>query len=330
MIMNAPTITASAHTHVGTAPLGYHEEEWVQHTVHYHGFRSLTSEQDEYEGSPKFTLLGNQWRLSIYPGGDDDAAEGMVSTFLYNMSEKFIKIDYGFSVNDGNNGKQVAYKQSATPEQFGPVGTDTCARGIPNFAKRSTLFNSLVNGTLVIKVCMKMAKPTKSVPPPFIPENPFAKNIQRMITDENFGDISFVIGGNQKNNNAEQISKTVPIKFHAHRDILRECSAGIFADICRSNVASMSTPIEITDVSPDVFRHLLQSAYGISISDEDMKSQTKELIDAANRCRGPRQPTLGTAMVEYHGHGLVKGNENLCSYLRSTYLRHPPTIRYLL
>jgi hypothetical protein len=130
---------------------------------------------------------------------------------------------------------------------------------------------------------MRLAKPNKAVPPPFIPENPFAKNIQRMIIDENLGDISFVVGGNQKEKNEEKIAKTAPVMFHAHRYILRECSTGILADICRSNVASMSTPIEIMDVSPDVFRHLLYSAYGMKISDEDMKSQTKEIIDAANK-----------------------------------------------
>ena len=198
------------------------------------------------------------------------------------MSEKAIEIDYGFSVNDGNNGKQVAYKQSRTPEHFGPVGTDAGARGF-HFTKRTTLLSSLVNGTLVIKVCLRLVKPTKFVSPPFIPENPFAKNIQRMITDENFGDISFAVGGNQKKNNAEKSAKTTPVMFHSHRDILRECSTGILADICGSNELPMSTPIEITDVSPEVFRHLLQSAYGGKIPADDMKSQTKEIIDAANR-----------------------------------------------
>jgi hypothetical protein len=158
--------------------------------------------------------------------------------------------------------------------------------GITNFATRLTLMSSLINGTLVIEIQMRLAKPNKVVPPPFIPENPFAKNMQRMITDENFGDISFVIGGHQKNNYAETTSKTAPVMFHAHQDILRECSTGIFADICRSIVSEdglSTSPIEITDVSLEVFPHLLYSAYGVKISDEDMKTQTKEIIDAANR-----------------------------------------------
>jgi predicted amino acid-binding ACT domain protein len=232
-------------------------------------------------------LLGNPWRLQIYPGGHATAAEGMVSLGLVNKSDKSIEIDYGFSVNYGI-GKQVAYKQSDGPYNFDPEGTvnpegiATNNWGFPNFAMRLSLLSLLINGTLVIEIRMRLAKPTKYVPPPFIPENPFAKNIQRMIMDENFGDISFAVGGNQKKKNAKKVAKTAPVMVHAHRDILSECSTGILADICRSSVVS-SSPIQITDVSPAVFHHLLHSAYGVKVSDDDMKTQTKEIIDAANR-----------------------------------------------
>jgi len=195
----------------------------------------------------------------------------MTSLGLCNNSDKAIDAEYGFGVIDGS-GKQVIGAFSA---------------GVwPNFATRSEILSSLINGTLIIDIQMRLAKPTTSVPPPFIPENPFAKNIQRMIMDENFGDISFAVGGNQKKSNAEKVAKTTPIMFHAHRDILRECSTGILADICDLKVSegvSMSSPVEITDVSPEVFRHLLYSAYGGKISADDMKPHTKEIIEAANR-----------------------------------------------
>jgi hypothetical protein len=287
--MNAP-ITASAHTHMGTPLPGYHQEwvkhtfhqEWEKHTVCVHGFTSLSSERNVLFYSPEFEVLGNQLRLEIFPGGRFDAEEGMVSLYLHNMSDKAIDIIFGFSVIDGI-GKQVEHKRPAIPQRFDPVGTDTNRWGFRNFGTRLTLLSSLVNGTLVIEVHMRLAAPTKSVPPIFIPENPFAKNIQRMIIDENFGDISFVVGGQQETNNDEVVKETDPVIFHAYRYILCECSTGILADICRSNVASTSTPIEITDVSPEVFRYLLYSAYGVKISDEDIKMHTKEIIDAANK-----------------------------------------------
>jgi hypothetical protein len=97
-------------------------------------------------------LLGNEWRLQIYPGGVAAAAEGMVSLGLDNMSNNAIEIDYGFSVNDGN-GKQVAYERSTGPRNFEPVGTvspeGTALNGwaFPNFGTRLTLLSSLINGT---------------------------------------------------------------------------------------------------------------------------------------------------------------------------------------
>jgi hypothetical protein len=118
----------------------------------------------------------------LYPRGHATAADGMVSLFLRNMSNKAIVIDFGFSVNNGN-GKQVAYERTATPYSFGPMGTATGAGGF-DLAKRSKLLSSLVEGTLVIEVCIKMAKPTKSDPPTFIPENPSAcKTIEDSFKD---------------------------------------------------------------------------------------------------------------------------------------------------
>jgi hypothetical protein len=55
-------------------------------------------------------LLGNPWRLKIFPGGH--AREYF--SLLCNMSDKAIDIDFGFSVSD-ENGKLVAYERTATP-----------------------------------------------------------------------------------------------------------------------------------------------------------------------------------------------------------------------
>ena len=255
-------------------PLPGHNQEWGKHTIHCRGFGSLPSERGAFVYSPEFMLLGNPWRLEIFPGGHATSAEGMVSVYLWNRSDKAIEIDHGFSVND-ENGKQVAHKRSAGPVNFAPAGVVNCGSGWGNFATRLSLLETLINGTLIIEVRMKTAKPMKSVPPPFIPENPFPKNIQHKFTDENFGDISFAVGGQQMKNNAKKVAKATTVMFHAHRAILHDCSTGKLADICRSNVASTSSPIEITDVSSDVFCHLLQSAYGVKISDDDMKQRTK-------------------------------------------------------
>ena len=290
--MNAPidSITAlSAHTHVGTAPPGY-QNEWVTHTVHYHGFKSLSTERGASVDSPEFMLLGNPWLLAIYPGGLATADEKMVSLYLYNMSDKAIDIDFAFSVNDGY-GKQVVFKRSARPEHFDPVDVstaggddddDTSARGWPNFSKLTTLLRSLVNGTLVIQVHMKLAKPTKSVPPPFIPENPSTCiTIQEAFMDEKHSDIVFKVAEGKGKSNAMKVTKTDPVMFPAHCVIVAKCSS-VFADLCESHNDD-TTPIHINDVTPDIFRLLLSYIYGGKELDDDMKSYAREIIDAADK-----------------------------------------------
>ena len=238
------TITASTHTHMGPPPPGYHQE-WVTHTVHVHGFGSLPSERYAYVYSPEFMLLGNQWLLRIYPGGQANAEEGMASFGLWNMSNKAIDIYFGFSVNDGN-GKQVSYEQFPACS-FAPVGVVDLLHTI--------LLSSLVNGALIIEVRMKLATPTKSVPPPFIPENPVAKMIRGVFMDDKYSDIIFEVGGEEYEDNAMKVAKTASDTFPAHRLIVENCSS-ILADLCESHDDSTKL-IQINDVTPDIFGLLL-------------------------------------------------------------------------
>jgi hypothetical protein len=178
-------------------------------------------------------LLGNEWCLKIFPGGDAIASEGMVTLDLWNKSNRAIEVDYAISVNDGS-GKQVVYQRSPTPDRFEPVGTvnpegfATSARGFKNFALRLSLLSFLDNGILVIVVHMKLATPTISAPPPFIPENPVAKMIQGLFLEEKSTDIVFEVAEGKGKNNAMKVTKTAPVTFLAHRLIIENCSS-IFA-----------------------------------------------------------------------------------------------------
>jgi hypothetical protein len=268
--MSAP-ITASAHTHVGTAPPGY-QNEWVTHTVHWHGFPSLPVERDEYVDSPEFMLLGNQWCLAITPGGEEDAEEGMVSLYLQNMSDKAIDIDFAFSVND-ENGKQVAYKYSNGSEHFDPVDVSTTGGDDDDDASSGGFTNFTKRGTLAIEVRMRLSVPrsvpTNPVPPPFIPENPSAcKIIQGLFMNDKYSDIIFKVGGRNGKGNARKVAKTTPLSFPAHRCIVENCSS-ILAELCESH-SDGTSQIQINDVSPDIFHLLLSYIYGATVSDDDM------------------------------------------------------------
>jgi hypothetical protein len=89
------------------------------------------------------------------------------------------------------------------------------------------------------------------------------------------------VGEHQSKNNAAKVTKIASVTFHAHCLILKAGSA-ILADLCESK-GDPTTPIEITDVSPDIFRHLLYYIYGGKISKEDMETNAKDIINAANR-----------------------------------------------
>jgi hypothetical protein len=273
--MNVITTTTSVH--VGTPPNGY--QEWTTTKVHIHGFADLTTERGASVDSPEYMACGNNWCLELYPGGRNSSKTGWVSIKLDNRSNKNVTVQFGFSIKDGK-GKQVAKKQTSN-RTFPPVGGPLCGRGFTDFAERSTLIDSLVDGTLVVEVHIKPHEPIKATLPQFIPENPFCNNILQIFNDEESADIIFEALQHQSKNNAEKVAKTAPVRFHAHHVILKACSA-ILADLCESK-GDPTTPIEITDISPEVFRHLLYYIYGGKIPDDDMMSHAKEIIDAANR-----------------------------------------------
>jgi hypothetical protein len=264
--------------HVGTPPKGYHD--WTTTKVHFHGFVGLSAIRDVGVYSPEFMALGNPWRLKLYPGGRIDSKRGWVAIFLMNQSNESIDMQFGLSIKDGK-GKQVAKKQPTTPATFDHMSGPSCGQGWSDFAKRSKSLDSLVDGTLVVYVNMKSHEPIKATLPHFTPENPFCNNMLQMFNDKESADIVFEVGKHQSKNNAEKVAKIATVTFHAHRVILKAGSA-VLADLWQSK-GDPTTPIEITDVSPEVFRHLLYYIYGGKISKEDMETHAKDVINAANR-----------------------------------------------
>ena len=120
------------------------------------------------------------------------------------------------------------------------------------------MLESLHNGALIIEVHMKLVDPTKP-PARFIPENPFACGaILGMFMDQDSADIVIEVKGKH---------------FHAHRFVVQKCST-ILADA--------DLPIQLTNVSPDIFHHLMYYMYGGEIADNEMKLHAKEIINAAD------------------------------------------------
>jgi hypothetical protein len=141
--------------------------------------------------------------------------------------------------------------------------------------------SSLVDGALIIEVHVRLAKPTKSVPPPFIPENPVAKMIQGLFLDEKSSDIIFEVAEDKGKNSAMKVAITSPVSFSAHRLIMKNCSS-IFAELCESQNDN-TRQIQIIDVKPNIFRLLLSYMYGRKVSEDDMVLHARDIIDAADK-----------------------------------------------
>ena len=100
--------------------------------------------------------------------------------------------------------------------------------------------------------------------------------------DEESADIVFEVRSQQFNGDAKKKAKISPVSFPAHLLILCKSSSFYLADLCRSAGDKTTSPIQLSDVSPGIFRHLLFHLYGGKVSDDDMKSHAKEIIDAAD------------------------------------------------
>ena len=108
-------------------------------------------EKGECVFSSKFTRFGHQWRLSLYPGGETDSADGIVAVFLHHFSNEPINIKWCMSVHTVGK-KELTYEFDCAKGQ-----------GWSNFGKRSDLVDALVDGTLVMEVKLKVADATYQI-----------------------------------------------------------------------------------------------------------------------------------------------------------------------
>ena len=99
--------------HVGTPSSSVNG--WTRTEISFRGFADLPAERNERTDSPKFSCLGHQWRVVLYPGGEEDSDDGYVALFLSNVSNKAIKIQYGYSIRDEAD-KVIGHRKPETEE----------------------------------------------------------------------------------------------------------------------------------------------------------------------------------------------------------------------
>ncbi len=283
-------------TKIENAKVSITPPRWKSFWFSLKNFKDLPTTKDHYVETPDFSCNGHQWGLEIYPGGTEDANEGYMSASLYHLSEGSTTATYQVMIID-KFGKKVSkhIKSSITRGSFeGDQGL-----GCPNFVKRSHILDESQNilqsdGALTVVISIEEDPLTV-----FVPNNPLLKTIQGMFLDEDSADVCFevVCSAEAWDNKREQ--RQVPMAeakkglkekakasglFHAHHLILKKCApmlADLFA-LDDDNNGRLAT-VTITDIKPDIFRHLLCCVYGWSVPDEDLATHAKDIIDAADK-----------------------------------------------
>lgn len=255
-------------THVGMPPSKW--EECGCHLVHFHDFEGLPSERDRAVCSPVFKCCNREWKLRLYPGGDEESDEGMVSLYLVNCSGSKVHAWYALCIRS-TDGRVLKEKQ-AGHDEFEEGGY----WGWGRFMERSRITDlkpdkrALIQGTLSIEVSIRVHEGRYKR---FVPRNPFAHNMLRAFMDKKSADVIFEVGCNE--------SSSTSVQFPAHRLVLQFCAKdSTLASLCEDSDGS--TPVQITNIDAIVFHHLLYYIYGGKIDRDVWKEHSRELIDAAD------------------------------------------------
>ena len=285
-LTNAHTNTTSTAVHVGTPPPGF--QEWTTTKVYFHGFANRHVE------SPEFTSLNDRWCLImvsedgdlITEGGVEIITEGGASFHIIHKSSNTINIQYGFRVNDDDNQiSKHSFRSRNWVQDFGTTTPDHRGRWGSYFLRDSEIMSARqADGALVVEVRMKLAQLSKPVQIPFVPENPICKVIQGMFMDEKSADIMLhvLVEDNMRSDSQIVLKPNISLStFPAHQFILQRCSTTL-GDLCESAIDKTS-PIQITGVSPDIFRLLLFYMYGGQVANDRLEIHAMEIIDAADK-----------------------------------------------
>ena len=258
---------------VSTAP-----PRWKTLYFNLRDFRNLPTTRNHYVKTPEFSCNGHDWCLKVYPGGDDNATEGYVSIYLHHRSEGSNSVKYKVSIID----KFGERRERQTTHNF----EGSWGYGWKDFILRSDVLNepqNILDGDGALTVTVSIDNEPKA---PFVAKNPVLKMIQGMFLNEDTADVCFEVCCPEETflfGTAKKEVKPSDLLLYAHSQILKAC-APMLADLfdLEGNDGKIATAA-ITDIKPDVFRHLLFYVYGGSVPEKELKKHAKDIIDATDR-----------------------------------------------
>lgn len=247
---------------------------WTTTEVRFHGFMDLSAgiRGGEVE-SPEFSCFGDQWTLKLQ-ATTGNVRSNHIEAGLENLSSPDAEIEFGYSIRDADGEEMIHLGEDEGYYAWFRIEDDT--------AKLSKLMNSLVDGSLIIEVRMKLPSTDKSANQ-FIPTNPFNKNVLELFGDEETADVVFEVGGQQDTDTRKKKAKTSTTSIHAHRLILQKCAPTLYG-MCRGGSSGEGiTTISIADVKPETFKHMISYVYGGKVSKEVLIDNAKDIINACDK-----------------------------------------------
>ena len=114
----------------------------------------------------------------------------------------------------------------------------------------------------------------------FVPQNPLTNLVRGMFLDETTADVCFQVRCVEDEEKDEVPASEL---FHAHSQILKACAPMLAILFNLDNSDGKIATATITDVKPDIFRHLLYYVYGGSVPVGELKTHAKDIIEAADK-----------------------------------------------
>jgi hypothetical protein len=238
-------------------------------------FKDIDSTKNGYVETPVVSSNGHDWTLHIYPGGDKDMDEGCMSIYLMHRSEKAINITYDLMIV-GQCGKTVKHYPHA--EHFSGMNSSYGGYAM----KYSDILDKSKkvldkNGALTVVLSI-----TKKQPAIFLPKND--PTLQKLLRDKETADVCFQVNFSVEGE-GEQKKAKVSEQVYAHLCVLKTFAtefASIFLSGSDDSDEHIFT-VTITDVKPDIFRHMISYVYGVSVPPKLLKKHAKDFIKAANK-----------------------------------------------
>ncbi|KAL7524655.1 hypothetical protein ACHAXR_000664, partial [Thalassiosira sp. AJA248-18] len=189
--------------------LSQDSREWEAIEVRFHDFVNLPATRDVEANSPEFTCFGHQWRLTLYPGGEEDSDDEMIAAYLEHLSDESMKIRFGFYVRTKRD--EAKYNKVFAAYNFEPG----MIKGTADFTERSDIISDLIDGSLIIGVRLMQTETNVPLSMPFVAENPLPKTILNKFMDDESSDVVFEVSSGVAMGDPKRTKTSTT--FYAHR-----------------------------------------------------------------------------------------------------------------